>query len=136
MPTESNKKTDRDEYLKAYSEHAKTLRTWFVGYGIGVIVIFITKDRPWDALSKSGYAALIYILSFSGVFSQVLISQLNKIANWYCYYGEFRPAFQSRWQFKISKWWEEKFWIDCLFDFATLVCFGLSTLFLLKAFVT
>ncbi|MBN2062017.1 MAG: hypothetical protein JW882_16530, partial [Deltaproteobacteria bacterium] len=76
MKTESNNTTDREEYLKAYSEHAKTLKTWFVGYGIGVVVLFISKDRPWDTMNKSSYATLIYILLFLGVFAQVLISQL------------------------------------------------------------
>ena len=136
MQTEPNKKTDREEYLKAYSEHAKTLRNWFVGYGIGVIVLFITKDRPWDALNKSGYATLICVLLFLGVFAQVLLSQLNKIANWYCYYGEFKPASKTKWQSKISRWWEKQFWIDCLFDFITIATFVLSTIFMLKAFGT
>ena len=136
MQPEPNNKTDREEYLKAYSEHAKMLKTGFVGYGVGVLVIFITKDRPWDTLNKSGYTTLICILLFLGVFSQVLISQLNKIANWYCYYGEFKPVFKPKWQYKISRWWEQQFWIDCLFDFVTIVTFVSSAIFMVRTFGT
>ena len=34
-----------EELYKAYEEHAKTLRTWLVAYGIGAPVVFLTNEQ-------------------------------------------------------------------------------------------
>ena len=133
MP-EKQKTIDREEYLKAYQEHAKTLKTWFVAYGVGVLVLLISKDRPWEALISSGFAMLVAGLSVAGVSTQVLLVILNKMSNWFCYYGEFKPAFKSTWPYKASRWFEGQFWIDVLLDLSTLTAFGWATLCLFKAF--
>jgi hypothetical protein len=134
--SEQFKTTDRDEYFKAYQEHAKTLKTWFVAYGVGVLILLITKDRPWDAIIKSGYAMRVAGLSVAGVSAQVLISLMNKVSNWFCYYGEFRPDFKLKSPYKVARWFEGQFWVDCLVDLFTLAAFVWSTWYLFRAFGT
>ena len=126
---------DREEYLKAYQEHAKTLKTWFVAYGIGVLILLISRDLLWNALIKSGYAMLVGCLSLAGVSAQVLVVICNKVANWFCYYGEFKPAFKSKWAYKVSRWFEGQFWVDCSLDLITLATFFWVTVCLFKALV-
>jgi len=132
--SEKHKSTDREEYLKAYQEHARTLKTWFMAYGLGVLVLLISKDRPWKALISSGYAMLVAGLSVAGVSAQVLLVILNKMSNRFCYYGEFKPPFKSKWPCKASRWFEGQFWIDVLRDLSTLTAFGWATMCRFGAF--
>ncbi len=42
------------EYLEAYAEHSKVIRTWFVAYGIGAPVLLLTNEALARTLKASG----------------------------------------------------------------------------------
>ena len=46
-----------EEYLNAYAEHSKTLRTWLVAYGIGAPVLLdgsqpLTDDQVYEVAGR------------------------------------------------------------------------------------
>ena len=80
-----------DGYFKVYEEHMKTVRAWFVAYGIGGPVLFITQKEFATILVGSGSAKLVAVLFLLGVFLQVFVAVLNKWVNWGLYYYNAYP---------------------------------------------
>lgn len=116
-----------EEYLEAYGEHARTLRTWLVAYGIGAPILLITNDSFAVAIRKSGDARWMAGCFFAGVTLQVLLSAVNKSAMWGLYYGETAPLFKRTFWFKLAYGVSERYWIDFVVDLATFVLFGIAT---------
>ncbi len=75
-----------DGHYKVYEEHMKTLRAWFVAYGVGGPVLFITQQDFAATLAASGYSKLIGVLFLVGVLLQALVALFNKWVNWGLYY--------------------------------------------------
>ena len=89
--TREVKMSDSSSYFKVYEEYMKTLRAWFVAFGIGAPALFITQAHLTEPLIKSGQAVCIAILFLGGMAIQIGIAALNKWINWYLYYGEENP---------------------------------------------
>ena len=124
--------TQAEEYLEAYGEHARILRSWLVAYGIGAPVLLMTNDRLATAIQESRNARLIAGCFLTGVALQVVLAAINKASMWGLYYGEVSPGFQKvRW-YRMAHWLSERFWTDLLVDIVTLGLFLFATL---KAFV-
>lgn len=126
-PNVTPKNPAEEGYYKSYSEFSKTLRTWFVAYGIGGPIVLLSNDVAWGWLMKSGRASTMGVLFLTGGALQVISAILNKQSMWYMYFGELKPASKSRKSYKISNWYSDQGWIDVLLDFATVVLFGLAT---------
>lgn len=118
---------DAKQYLDAYGEHSKVIRTWFVAYGIGAPVLLLTDKELAPAVRASGEARGIALWFLVAVALQVLLAALNKFAMWGLYYGTVTPRFQDRRAYRIAFWFSERILIDLLVDVATLICFGIAT---------
>jgi hypothetical protein len=114
-------------HYAAYEEHARTLRTWLVAYGIGGPVLILSQAEVWKRLAASGSLRLIASLFLSGVVLQVVLAAVNKSAMWACYYGELEPAYKSTRRYKIGLWLSERYLIDFLFDIAGMFLFAYAT---------
>src|SRR5438105_15853414 len=86
---------DGEGHYAAYAEHARTLRTWLVAYGIGGLVLILSQDSLWKRLAASGTLPLIAGLFLCGVALQVVLAAVNKSAMWAVYYGEIEPSYQK-----------------------------------------
>ncbi len=56
-----------EDYLEAYAEYSKVTRMWFVAYGIGAPVLFLTNDALLKILKKSGCARCVAGFFLAGV---------------------------------------------------------------------
>jgi hypothetical protein len=119
---------ERQEYGGAFDRYEKMLRTWFVAYGIGGPFLFLTQASLREKLVAAPNSWLIGILFLIGVASQVFESILYKMTTWYQYRGEVKNDIKSRRMYKFSKWIEDNYWIDMVFDLSTLTLFFLATL--------
>lgn len=127
-------KASRVANLALYSEYNKTLRSWFVAFGIAVPAIFITSKEAKDILLKSPNINFIIRLFLIGVACQIFISFLNKFISWSAYYrddctlmhgNDCHPAY------KYFASHENAIWIDVSFDILTIVCFAWAVVELL-----
>ena len=144
-----------DGHYKVYEEHMKTLRAWFVAYGVGGPVLFITQQDFAATLVDSGLSQLIGVLFLVGVLLQALVALFNKWVNWGLYYFDeddieaaiatvdtsidttdapidstdvsTRPNGLQR----FCESYSSKVWIDIVADLATLALFSLATVIVL-----
>lgn len=122
-------KANREANLKLYSEYNKTLRSWFVAFGIAVPAIFITSKEAKEFLLKSPNIYFIIQLFLAGVFFQIFISFLNKYISWSAYHREDCTLMHNddcRPVYKYFASHENKIWIDLALDILTLFCFALA----------
>lgn len=110
-------------YFESYAEYNRVLRSWFVAFGAGGPALFLVEDRLRDALGASGQTRFVVALFLTGVALQILVTGLNKYANWYCYYGEDEPAYQRTRTYRFWSAVARQFIIDVVVDLATAVCF-------------
>jgi hypothetical protein len=120
------------EHFEVYSQHSSVLRTWLVAYGIGAPALFLSQDKIWVALAKSGALPRIGFLFLFGVFLQVLLAAINKSVMWACYYGDVAPKYKSTRRYRGACWLSERYSIDIACDLGAMVSFGLATFFCFK----
>jgi hypothetical protein len=125
--TMSSPLSPKEAFHKSYSEFTKTLRTWFVAYGIGGPIVLLSNNAAWGWLVQSGEISLIGLLFLLGGVLQVISALLNKHAMWYLYMGEELPATKTTRAYKISETYSNQGWIDVVFDTATVLLFGWAT---------
>jgi len=116
------------EFGEGFSGYEKTLRTWFVAYGIGGLVIFLTQ--PWlrEKLVVDANAKYIAIFFLSGVMVQVLESILYKASTWYPYYRALEDVQSNRWWYKMSDYVHKHYSIDIVLDLLTFITFAIATI--------
>jgi len=122
----------KKEYLESYRGYNQILRSWFVAFGIGGPIIFLTNDALYVDFLKLDDKGCIVALFFVGLFAQILVSFLNKIANWYIYSDE-------KWEPDMNEpppgFWScfiKHFWIDISADVLTVGAFGWATYLLFQ----
>ena len=129
-PSESGVK-----YFEVYGEYSRTLRAWFVAYGVGAPVLFLTQERISTQVADSGFATLIVNLFLLGVAFQVFLALLNKWVNWVIYaFGDsenHKGKFYVTAADKVSEW----FWLDFLLDVGSFAAFAAATILMLRIFV-
>jgi hypothetical protein len=116
-----------EEYFECYAEFSKTLRTWFIAYGIGAPILFLSNKALWDTIKSSSNIGIISLFFLFGVSIQVLEALLNKISMWYLYQGEEKPQFKSKILYKVLYNISECYSLDILFDIITLGFFATAT---------
>jgi tagatose-1,6-bisphosphate aldolase non-catalytic subunit AgaZ/GatZ len=112
---------------KAYEEYSKTLRTWFVAFGVGAPLVLLTNEKLSETLAASPLLPLLVAGYCFGVGLQVLVAIMNKNAMWACYYGENEPSFRSTRRYGLADWLSKQYWIDASVDLATAILFGWAT---------
>src|SRR5688572_11558052 len=115
------------EHWPAYEEHSKTLRTWFVAYGIGAPVLFLSNDALWKRLIDSGSGPGVTKLFLFGVGIQVGLAALNKWLMWILYFGESHESFTQSLRYRVADRVSQWFWIDLMADVVTGVVFLIAT---------
>lgn len=117
-----------------YDAYAHTLRTWFVAYGVGGPVLFMTQQHVSDGIAASGHGRLIVCMFLPGVACQIVLALLNKWNNWFLYSHSETSQLKTSWKYKVPSKISEQWWIDLGLDLATFVFFGLATLKVLLLF--
>src|SRR5690606_22124486 len=115
-----------------YSEFAKTLRTWFVAYGIGAPALLVTTGDLWERLVQAHGARRVMALFLVGVGAQVVQAFTYKTCMWYLYLAELKPKLIETRRHRACVTISETFGIELLFDFATLGAFALATWILFR----
>jgi hypothetical protein len=123
----STNETPEEGFYKSYAEFSKTVRTWFVAYGIGGPVVLLSNNAAWGWLVKSGHVPTMGLLFLIGGALQVAGALLNKHAMWYLYVGEYMPATKSKRAYKFFDKYSDQDWIDVVIDLVSLVLFGAAT---------
>ena len=126
----SSQETDyhkEDVYGEAFDRYEKMLRTWFVAYGIGGPVLFLTQDTLRKAFVAAPNARMIGALFLLGLLAQVVESFLYKICMWHLYFHEAEKDKKYPLMYKYSKKVEDNYWIDIFFDLFTIVMFTIAT---------
>lgn len=118
---------EAESLFRAYEEYAKTLRTWFVAYGIGGPVLLLTNEKVQEKIAASGQARTIALFFLLGVVGQVVLAFVNKTALWANYYAELNPHLVTQKRYRFAAWLAEQFWIDFLLDVAALWLFAAAT---------
>jgi hypothetical protein len=125
--------SDGAGHYAAYDEHAKTLRTWLVAYGVGAPVLIVSTEAMWKQLVGTGVLPLVATLFLLGVGLQVLLAAVNKSAMWACYYGEIHPPFKKTRRYKVGEWLSSRYFIDFWCDILAIGLFCAATYFAAKA---
>lgn len=120
-------------YYEAYAGFARTLRTWLVGFGVGVPVVVASQAELAKALRESGDASLVVSLYLGGVGVQILATLLYKTAMWYTYFGATEPAFEKTRRYRISCAVADRYWLEFVIDAVTICLFSTATYVLLDA---
>ena len=114
-------------FYEPYKAFATSLRTWFVAYGIGAPLVFLSNDSTRTAISKYEHQELLVALFLGGVVLQILEAMLYKHAMWHLYYGEGNAGYQNKLRYKVSDAVSEAYWLGVIFDLGTLVVYGFGT---------
>jgi hypothetical protein len=94
--------------------------------------LFATQPRLAEKLFETNQARFIAVLFLLGVFLQVIVALLYKGAMWYLYVGEEDTKMQKKKRYKISDWLSEAFWMEILFDLASIALFAWATILVLN----
>jgi hypothetical protein len=134
-PHKNSETTSEKSFHEGYAEFAKTLRNWFIAYGIGAPVLLLSQNELFKRVAETQKVAQVAGFFLAGVLAQVVQAFLFKIAMWYLHIGEQDLDFKKTCRYAISDWISEAFWLDILLDLLSLGSFGAATyaLFLILA---
>lgn len=115
------------EMYKAYEEYAKTLRTWFVAFGVGAPVLLMTNEALAKRIAAAPGLRQLLAAYCLGVAAQVIVAVLNKHIMWACYYGEIDSDFKSTCMCAVAEKLSSQYWIDAVADTITAALFAAAT---------
>ena len=125
----SNLPAEPESYFDNYSDYNKTLRTWFVTFGLGGPVLFMLHPDLAEALKADHTLKRVTVLFLVGCCLQIIVALLNKISGWELYYAyDSKNEPSSLWT-TINSW----FWIDTTIDIVTAGCFAWALQTILSA---
>jgi len=114
-------------FYEAYAGFARNVRTWFIAYGIGAPVLFVSNQELWKQIAGSGEGRTIAYLFLAGVAVQIAAAMIYKTAMWYLYVSELDRHRAKGWRYRLSDLVSESYLLEMGFDVATLVLFGVAT---------
>lgn len=120
-----------DQHYANYAEYNKALRTWFVSFGLGALVLFMLHPDFVELLDLTGNFHWVLGCFLIGCAIQVLIALINKFAAWHNYWAQqngFAPGVLYE---KLSAW----FWIDEGADLATAGMFAYAIVLMVQSFL-
>lgn len=128
------RKPDGDSgFYEPYIQYARTLRAWFVAYGIGVPVLLVSQEFIARAIIKAGTGELITWLFLSGVAAQVLAAFLYKYSMNYLYFDELGNKLEGTLRLKFAIWLSNAIWLEMLFDVISIGLFSWGTFMVVAA---
>ncbi|MGH8373283.1 MAG: hypothetical protein ACRETO_11215 [Gammaproteobacteria bacterium] len=120
-------------FYEPYIQYARTLRAWFVAYGIGVPVLLVSQEFIAKAIIKAGTGELITWLFLIGVAVQVLAAFLYKYSMNYLYFDEFSDELEGTRRLKFAIWLSNAIWLEMLFDVVSIGLFSWGTFLVVAA---
>lgn len=117
-----------DEFLAAYHEHNKILRTWLVAYGVGGPILIFSNEVIGEKFRRVPPESVrcIVCLFLAGVVFQVLLAFANKVLNWLAYDIASRHPTVKTWDSMVHRL-VNCFAIDMALDLMTIVAFAGAT---------
>ena len=125
MAGEQNKFFKENDHREAYRHHAATLRNWYVAFGVGAPVLFLSNEDLWQKFASSDKFVAISSIFFMGVAFQILLAFFDKYANWVRYYELVTK--NNKPSHKIAEWWMHNDFLSIFLDIGSLVLFGIAT---------
>ncbi len=128
MPAGKRAQREREaqSYYQNYAEYNRTLRAWFVVFGVGGPATLIVNKELTDRLAQTGALRYVVAMFLVGAAAQVLIALTNKIASWYCYSAEAHPELADKGSRRIWAWVNQQFILDVAMDLTSVIAFGLA----------
>jgi hypothetical protein len=128
-----SKDIEGERLYQAYRDYASHLRSWFVGYGVGLAVYILGDDQLNQKLGGTSLLSWMLLMVVLGIAVQIYLSLMNKKINWYCYRDATDESFRLRNWREVSKSYDliDNFSIDRWCDRLTLTFFGIPTVALL-----
>ena len=117
-----------EDFFKCYADYAKALRTWFIAYGIGMPILFMSNNFALKKIATSPDAPLIIWSFLLGVVIQVSEALFYKNTMRYLHRGEIFPKLRDKLRYKIAHIILNFYWLEAAIDLATVVCFIIATL--------
>jgi len=125
--------TPYDESIFAqYVRHADILRTWFVAYGVGGIVLFFAKDTAFTSIPKD---VRLYISEWFmiAVAAQVVLAFFNKVYNFHLYQKSLIKPKTVLTEKDVRNNSRYFYFVDVLLDVVTVVSFAMASFSLFLA---
>lgn len=124
LKMKKDRESDSEGYFQVYSEYSKSLRLWFISFGIGGPVLFLSNWNNLTCLSINFFSISVWFVL--GVILQILLAILNKYSSWVGYYGEFKPSYQQSKVYKLVEKLSCKIIIDIVIDILTILCYAIA----------
>jgi hypothetical protein len=90
VPTGTSPGLSSDAWAQSYRQHTTALRTWFVAFGVGGPAFLVANESAWKVFRMDPASRLIGALYLSGVICQVIITLVDKYADWFGYLSNVR----------------------------------------------
>jgi len=126
---------DSKGHFEEYANYSKSLRYWFLVFGIGAIVLLVTNKDLFSHMKHSATIGLVVCL-FLGVILQILLTLLNKYVQWNLYEHTLDhdpdedKAVEDTLACKIAN----MIWIDLIIDCLTILFFSVAVIWFLFSF--
>ena len=120
-------KEKKEDLFNQYWRYSSYLKNWFIGYGIGALILFV-NNQPFFSKMPSFYRYFTFISMFLAIFSQVLVTIINKYDQ-YCLYlvkSEYMSDGDSKFQSAFKR--SEYYWMDRSADWITMVLYLTGTI--------
>ena len=124
---------DESGFYEPYAAFARSLRTWFIAYGIGAPVLFVSNAEAWKAVHASGRAETIAVVFLGGVAVQILEALLYKSAMWQLYMTELDPSRATTWFYDVATWLAASYAFELFLDILTVALFAWATILAIAA---
>jgi hypothetical protein len=126
-PIDDEADSESAEFFRVYEDYAKNLRTWFVAYGVGAPVLFVSNESVAKRLASSHAAPTIAAYFLAGVALQIALAMINKNAMWACYWSSRYPEEAFKRRFRFAHWISGQYIIDVAIDILTIASFAIAT---------
>jgi hypothetical protein len=107
------------ESYKNYADYNGVLRTWFVSFGLGALVLFMIHPDFVNLLREKNHFLIVVLLFLAGCLGQIAVALINKFSSWHVYDATKKGIPTGKW----TSYFYNAFWIDKFIDTATVVSF-------------
>ena len=130
----TRRKSGDTGFYEPYVQYARTLRAWFVAYGIGVPVLLVSQDAIAKAILATGTGNRIAWLFLCGVLIQIIVTFLYKYSMEYLYFDETdSKELKGTMRLKIAVWLSNAIWFEIFLDLISLLLFAYGTFLVVAA---
>ncbi len=121
---------DEVGFYEAYASFARTLRTWFIAYGIGAPVLLFNQEQTWKHLGELGVRRSVCAIFLIGVAIQVVQAIVYKSAMWKLYIDLPNDP-EDGWH-RAAHWVSNCYWLEFGMDATTALAFGAATVWVMN----